>query len=174
MIFKFLFRAEASIACNTLPIKKPAINAAPISTKMRPTNDPLNPTPVSRALATATVMANKTMMTTSIETVTPKVVLVKLPFALTSLITAMVDAGERANRIVPPRRARATRPAVDSPSAKGRNCDKINSTIPMSTSPTSITDPVVRPMVRNRLRISFRYNSLPATKAITASDNSST
>ena len=60
------------------------------------------------------------MMTTSMNTVTLSAIRVNGPFARTSLMTAMVDGGESASRIVAPSIAVATRVATDHSAAKGR------------------------------------------------------
>ena len=53
--------------------------------------------------------ANRTMTTTSIVTVTPKIVLVNRPRAITSLTTAITEGGDKASKTAAPSTARARR-----------------------------------------------------------------
>ena len=65
--------------------------------------------------------AKRTMITTSINTVTPSAVEVNGPRARISLITAIVEGGERASRTVLPSIATARRLAGAMPCVNGMN-----------------------------------------------------
>ena len=89
------------IRFKTFPINIPKMNDNINSEKRKPKKVIPNWSPFTIDLETVKQIENKIITNTSFTTVTPIAVLVKGPFALNSLITAIIDDGDLATKITP-------------------------------------------------------------------------
>ena len=134
-----------SIAPNRTP--KPRSNK--ISKATNRSNPRLTSAPFTKTCANETEAAKIMMTTASIKTVAPKTLCVNGPLALSSLIIASAEAGERAIMIVAPNKAIAITSLKGKEAIKGiLSWIKTKVLIPMTR--TEITNPPIKETMLRR------------------------
>ena len=99
--FNKLYISRERVMFKILPTNIPVINDSVNSIKRNNKKVIPNSSPFKTDLEIVKQIENKIITNTSLTTVTPIAVLVKGPFALSSLITAISDDGDLATKITP-------------------------------------------------------------------------
>ena len=162
----FLLKIRISTLASSQPI---SIEAPSSVIKMR-TCFILNDVSEIRVLTIEIIIAKRIITDTSSSTVTPIAVRVKGPFARSSLITAIADAGERATNIVPARSEMPSRVVMSKLLRNGILLLRRKIAMLESKKVIDSKQMVIHRILFIRLLYSFRYNSAPAAKAIKARD----
>lgn len=146
------FKIKMSSLLRKNPTKKEMDN----SNINKPKNLRLNWIPLKIASAMEELVENNIITKTSIMTVTPSMVLVNGPFALSSLIMAMADDGERATRIEPAKIETATRFVTDISFINGIKSESKKRAHVQKTKVVTIRPAVIQAMLFNFFFSSFK------------------